>query len=46
VAYAAEPFAHYVLISTWETGNQDGPFEIRSYRIVEGVITEEEIVIT
>lgn len=46
VAYAAEPFAHYVLISTRETGNQDGPFEIRSYRIVEGVITEEEIVIT
>ena len=46
VAYASEPFAHYVLISTRETGNQDGPFEIRSYRIVEGVITEEEIVIT
>ncbi len=46
VAYAAEPFAHYVLISTRETGNQDGPFEIRSYRIVDGVITEEEIVIT
>ncbi len=46
VAYAAEPFAHYVLISTRETGNQDGPHEIRSYRIVDGVITEEEIVIT
>ena len=43
VAYASEPFAHYVLISTRETGNQDGPYEIRSYRIVDGEITEEEI---
>jgi len=41
--YASEPFAHYVLISTRETGNQDGPYEIRSYRIVDGEITEEEI---
>jgi proteasome lid subunit RPN8/RPN11 len=46
VAYASEPFAHYVLISTRETGTQYGPYEIRSYRIVDGVITEEEIVIT
>jgi proteasome lid subunit RPN8/RPN11 len=46
VAYAAEPFAHYVLISTRETGNDEGPYELRSYRIVEEVITEEEIVIT
>jgi hypothetical protein len=44
VAYASEPFAHYVLVSTRETGNEDGPYEIRSYRIVDGVITEEEIV--
>jgi proteasome lid subunit RPN8/RPN11 len=45
VAYASEPFAHYVLISTRETGTQDGPYEIRSYRIVDGVISEEEIVV-
>ncbi len=45
VAYAAEPFAHYVLISTRETGNSDGPYELRSYRIVNEEITEEEIVI-
>ena len=45
VAYAAEPFAHYVLISTRETGNDEGPSELRSYRIVEEVITEEDIVI-
>jgi proteasome lid subunit RPN8/RPN11 len=46
VAYASEPFAHYVLVSTRETGTQEGPYELRSYRIVEGVITEEEIVVT
>ncbi len=45
VAYAAEPFAHYVLVSTRETGNAEGPYELRSYRIVDEVITEEEIVI-
>ena len=45
VAYAAEPFAHYVLVSTRETGNGEGPYELRSYRIVDEEITEEEIVI-
>ena len=45
VSYASEPQAHYVLISTRETGNEDGPYELRSYRIVDGVITEEEITI-
>ena len=43
VAYASEPFAHYVLVSTRETGQHDGPYELRSFRIVDGVITEEEI---
>lgn len=43
VSYASEPFAHYVLVSTRETGTQPGPYEFRSYRIVDGVITEEEI---
>ena len=46
VSYAAEPFAHYVLISTRETGAADGPYEFRSFRIVDGVITEEEVVVT
>ena len=46
VSYASEPFAHYVLVSTRETGNDDGPFELRSFRIVDGVISEEEIVIS
>lgn len=43
ISYASEPFAHYVLISTRETGNKDGPFELRSFRIVDGVVTEEDI---
>lgn len=46
ISYASEPKAHYVLISTRETGNDDGPYELRSYRIVEGIVMEEEIVIT
>lgn len=43
VSYASEPFAHYVLVSTRETGTEDGPYEFRSFRIVDGVITEEDI---
>ncbi|CAB4339296.1 MAG: peptidase [Actinobacteria bacterium] len=43
ISYASEPFAHYVLISTRETGTQDGPYEFRSFRIVDGEVTEEEI---
>ena len=46
VSYASEPFAHYVLVSTRETGTEPGPYEFRSYRIVDGVITEEEIEIS
>jgi proteasome lid subunit RPN8/RPN11 len=45
ISYASEPFAHYVLISTRETGNEDGPYEFRSFRIVDGVVEEEEVVI-
>lgn len=40
---AMEPAAHYVLVSTREHGNNDGPVEFRSYRIVDGVVTEEEV---
>ena len=39
VSYASEPGAHYLLVSTREP---DGD-EVRSYRIVDGVITEEEV---
>lgn len=46
IALASEPGAHYVLISTRETGNVDGPFELRSYRIIDGDVTEEPVTIT
>ncbi|MEO5875508.1 MAG: Mov34/MPN/PAD-1 family protein, partial [Streptosporangiaceae bacterium] len=39
VSYASEPGAHYVLVSTRE----ENTTEFRSYRIVDGVITEEEV---
>jgi [CysO sulfur-carrier protein]-S-L-cysteine hydrolase len=34
-----------VLVSTREHGNNDGPVEFRSYRIVDGVVTEEEVTV-
>lgn len=45
IAYASEPEAHYVLVSTRETGNDDGPYELRSFQIVDGHVTEEQIVV-
>ena len=41
VTYASEPGAHYVLVST----RDPEVAEFRSYRIVEGVITEEEVTV-
>jgi proteasome lid subunit RPN8/RPN11 len=43
VSYASEPEAHYVLVSTRETGERDGPYEFRSFRIVDGQISEEGV---
>jgi proteasome lid subunit RPN8/RPN11 len=43
---AAEPGAHYVLVSTQEHGNSEGPVEFRSYRIIDGEVTEEEVTVT
>jgi hypothetical protein len=34
-----------VLVSTREHGNSDGPVEFRSYRITDGVVTEEKVTI-
>ncbi|WP_181310333.1 Mov34/MPN/PAD-1 family protein [Nocardioides campestrisoli] len=45
IGLASEPGAHYVLVSTREHGNNDGPVEFRSYRIVNGEVTEEEVVV-
>jgi proteasome lid subunit RPN8/RPN11 len=46
IAIASEPQAHYVLVSTAESGASEGPISVRSYRIVDGVVTEEEIDVT
>lgn len=43
VNLAAEPDAHYVLVSTAECGNGAGPVEFRSFRIVDGIVTEEDV---
>lgn len=45
IAYASEPGAHYVLVSTRQHGNAVGPVEIRSFRIADGVVTEEPVVV-
>ena len=42
VAYANEPGAHYVLVSTADTDGA-GEFQFRSFRILEGEVTEEEV---
>ena len=45
IGLASEPGAHYVLVSTREHGNSDGPVEFRSYRIIDGEVNEEEVTI-
>jgi [CysO sulfur-carrier protein]-S-L-cysteine hydrolase len=42
ISYASEPGAHYVLVSTRDQDQE----EFRSFRIVDGVVTEEEVQIT
>jgi proteasome lid subunit RPN8/RPN11 len=42
ISYASEPDAHYLLVSTRDPDSE----EIRSFRIVDGVVTEEEVSIT
>jgi proteasome lid subunit RPN8/RPN11 len=39
ISYASEPDAHYVLVSTRDAQEH----ELRSYRILEGVVTEEPV---
>lgn len=43
VGLAMEPEAHYVLVSTRGCGSGDGPAEFRSFRIVDGSVTEEDV---
>lgn len=40
---ASEPGAHYVLVSTRDGADQGGPIDFKSYRIVDGEVTEEEV---
>ena len=42
IAYAGEPNAHYVLVSTRDPDQ----IEFRSFRMVDGVVTEEDVEIT
>jgi proteasome lid subunit RPN8/RPN11 len=44
ISYASEPNAHYVLVSTRDTDGL-GDFQFRSFRIVDGVVSEEEVVV-
>ena len=41
ISYASEPHAHYVLVSTRDPDVE----EFRSFRIVDGVVTEEPVTI-
>jgi [CysO sulfur-carrier protein]-S-L-cysteine hydrolase len=44
VSYASEPNAHYVLVSTRDADGLGG-FQFRSFRILDGEITEEEVTV-
>jgi proteasome lid subunit RPN8/RPN11 len=44
ITYASEPGSHYVLVSTRKEIAPENEF--RSYRIINGEVTEEEVVIT
>ena len=46
IKLASEPDAHYVLVSTRGHGNSESPAEFRSYRIIDGEVTEEEVTVT
>jgi len=47
ISYASEPNAHYVLVSTRQHAEQTGlaghAVEFRSFRIVDGEVSEEEV---
>ena len=43
ISLAQEPGAHYVLVSTRAGADQSGDIDFRSFRIVDGQVTEEEV---
>lgn len=46
VSLATEPQAHYVLVSTAESADAEGPVSMRSFRIIDGTVTEEDLEVT
>ncbi len=45
ISLAQEPGAHYVLVSTRDGADQSGPVDFRSFRIVDGEVSEEEVTV-
>ena len=43
ISLAQEPGAHYVLVSTRDGAHEKGPVDFRSFRILDGVVSEEEV---
>jgi proteasome lid subunit RPN8/RPN11 len=43
ISLAQEPGAHYVLVSTRDGAHREGPVDFRSFRIIDGNVTEEEV---
>jgi proteasome lid subunit RPN8/RPN11 len=46
ISLAQEPGAHYVLVSTRDGAHESGgPIDFRSFRIVDGEVSEEEVTV-
>ena len=45
ISLAQEPGAHYVLVSTRDGAHESGSVDFRSFRIVDGEVSEEEVTI-
>jgi len=45
IGLAQEPGAHYVLVSTADGAHDAGPVAFRSFRIVDGEVTEEDVTV-
>ena len=46
ISLASEPQAHYLIVSTAESDASGGGLSVRSFRIVDSAVTEEEIDVT
>lgn len=43
ISYASEPNAHYVLVTTREREPEADDAEVRSFRIRDGIVSEEQV---